>query len=114
MASVMDLFVQEIARFPDTQETVGDRFGERSFRVGGREFLHIHGNSTLHILLSREVKAEAIAYGQAHQHPWAPRSGMVELHLRKEDQLAGALGLARKSYDHVRRIAAEGDPAIIL
>ena len=35
MASVMDLFVQEIARLPDIQETEGDRFGERSFRVGG-------------------------------------------------------------------------------
>jgi hypothetical protein len=102
----MDLFVQEIARLPDIQETEGDRFGERSFRVGGREFLHIHGNSTLHILLAKEVKAEAIASGQAHQHPYAPRSGMVELHLREEDQLAGALGLAKKSYDKVRRIAA--------
>jgi hypothetical protein len=47
MARVMDLFVQEIARLPDIQETEGDRFGERSFRVGGREFLHIHGNCAI-------------------------------------------------------------------
>src|ERR1700730_7458758 len=47
MASVMDLFVQEIAKLPDIQETEGDRFGERSFRVGGREVLHIHGTQTL-------------------------------------------------------------------
>lgn len=102
MASVIDLFVQEITRCPDVLETEGDMFGERSFRVGGREFLHIHGNSTLHILLSREVKAEAIARGQARQHPYSPRSGMVECHLRREDQVPGALGLAKQSYDHVR------------
>jgi Family of unknown function (DUF5519) len=106
MTSVMDLFVLEIASFPDARETKGDMFGERSFRVGGREFLHIHGNSTLHILLSREAKAEAITCGQAHQHPYSARSGMVESHLHDSDQLAGALGLAKKSYDYVRRKAA--------
>jgi hypothetical protein len=101
MSRVIDLFVQEITRLPDVQETEGERFGERSFRVGGREFLHLHGSSTVHILLPPEVKAEAMAQGQAHQHPYAPRSGMVELYLRKEDQLPRALGLAKKSYDYV-------------
>jgi hypothetical protein len=101
MKSLIDLFVQEITRFPDVQETEGDRFGERSFRVGGREFLHVHGGSTVHILLPPEVKAEAMARGQAHQHPYAPRSGMVEFHLRREDQLSEAVGLAKKSYDYI-------------
>ncbi len=101
MTRVIDLFVQEITRFPDVQETEGDRFGERSFRVGGREFLHAHGSSTLHILLPMKGKAEVIAGGQAHQHPYAPRSGMVEVHLRREDQLSEAVGLAKKSYDYV-------------
>ncbi len=101
MARVIDLFVQEIKRFPDVQETEGDRFGERSFRVGGREFLHVHGSSTLHILLPTKVKAEIIARGQAHQHPYAPRTGMVEFQLRREDQLSEAVGLAKKSYDYI-------------
>jgi len=102
MARIVDLFVEGITRFPDVQETEGDMFGERSFRVGGREFLHVHGSSTLHILLPTEVKAEAMARGQANQHPYAPRSGMVEFHLLREDQLQEALGLAKKSYDYVR------------
>jgi hypothetical protein len=101
MARVIDLFVQEITRFPDVHETEGDRFGERSFRVGGREFLHVHGSSTIHILLPRKAKTEAMAQGQAHQHPYAPRSGMVEFHLQREDQLSEAVGLAKKSYDYV-------------
>ncbi len=102
MTNVMDVFVQAITKFHDVQETEGDMHGERSFKVGSQEFLHIHGNAKLHILLSREVKAEAIAGGQAHQHPYSPRSGMVELHLRNEDQLAGALEVAKKSYEYVR------------
>jgi hypothetical protein len=101
IARVIDLFVQQITTLPDVQETEGDRFGERSFRVGGREFLHVHGSSTLHILLPPEVKAEAMAQGQARQHPYAPQSGMVEVYLRREDQLSEALGLAKKSYGYV-------------
>jgi Family of unknown function (DUF5519) len=93
-------FAQEITRFPDVQETRGDMFGERSFRVGGREFLHIHGPSTLHMLRSKETKAEAMARGLAHQHPCAPWSGMVELRLHKEDELTAALELAKQSYDY--------------
>jgi hypothetical protein len=74
MARVVDRFVQTITRFPNVQETEGDMFGERSFRVSGKEFLHVHGSSTLHLLLPREVKAEAIARGQAREHPYAPQS----------------------------------------
>ena len=102
MNSPMDLFVREIIRFPDIQETEGELYGERSFRVGGKEFLHIHGSATLHMLLSRGIKAEALAHGWAHQHPYAPRSGLVELRLRKEDELPRVLELAKKSYEYVR------------
>jgi hypothetical protein len=74
-----DLFIEQIMWFPGVQETQGEMFGERSFRI------------------------EGMARGLAHQHPYAPRSGMVELRLRKEDQLGAALGLAKQSYDYTRR-----------
>jgi Luciferase len=99
---VTDIFIEKIMWFPGVQETRGEMFGERSFRIDGREFLHVHGRSTLHLLLSMEAKSEAIARGLAHQHPYAPRSGMVELRLRREDQLGAALGLAKQSYDYMR------------
>ena len=98
-----DLFIEQIMWFPGVQETQGEMFGERSFRIEGREFLHIHGRSTVHVLVSMEAKSEGMARGLAHQHPYAPRSGMVELRLRKEDQLRAALGLAKQSYDYIRR-----------
>ncbi len=106
MVSITDRFRAEILRLPKVQEAEGDMFGERSFRVGGREFLHIHGRSTLHILLPKEVKAEALAKGQAYQHPYAPRSGMVEVPLRSEEQLPNALVLAKTSYEFLARNAA--------
>ena len=99
---VTDLFVEQIMWFPGVQETRGEMFGERSFRIEGREFLHVHGRSTLHVLLSMEAKSEAMARGLVHQHPYAPRSGMVELRLRSDDQLGAALGLAKQSYDYIR------------
>jgi len=105
---VTDIFIEQIMWFPGVQETRGEMFGERSFRIDGREFLHVHGRSTLHLLLSMEAKSEAIARGLAHQHPYAPRSGMVELRLRREDQLGAALGLAKQSYDsRIQKAAAQ-------
>ncbi len=110
MVNVMEAFLGEVLKFPGVQEVEGDMFGERSLQVGGREFLHVHGRSTLHILLPKEVKADALAKGHAHQHPYAPRSGMVEAYLRSEEQLHNALTLARTAYEFLARNAARMGP----
>jgi hypothetical protein len=89
-----ETLLSELLARPDVEEDVGDMAGERSFRVAGREFLHVHGRSVLHIHLTREEKAAALAAGEAHQHPYAPRSGMVELRLAADDQLPAARRLA--------------------
>jgi hypothetical protein len=106
----MRRFLQEIKSLPGVVEAQGDMFGERSFQVGAREFMHIHGSSTLHILLPKDAKARALEQGRAHQHPFAPRSGMVELRLRSDGELGDALELARVAYDFLARNAklAEG------
>ncbi len=66
---LIDRFVEQLMKWPGVQEVTGDNLGERSLRVGGREFLHTHGDSTLHIQLTKDVKAEVLAKGQAEQHP---------------------------------------------
>lgn len=96
----VDQFVAGIMVFPDVQETEGDMFGERSFRVEGREFLHLHG-SAVHMLLPREVKAKAIAEGRATDHPYARGAGRVALYLQSGGHVADALTLAKVSYDYV-------------
>ncbi len=105
MPGVIERFLKGIMALPGVAEGEGDMFGERSFQVGGREFLHVHGSSTLHILLGKEAKAKALAEGRAHQHPYAPRTGMVELRLKSEAQLEDALALARAAYDLMARNA---------
>jgi hypothetical protein len=93
-ATAAETLLSELLAHPGVEEDVGDMVGERSFRVAGREFLHVHGRSVLHVHLSREEKAAALAAGEAHQHPYAPRSGMVELRLNSDDQLPAARRLA--------------------
>ncbi len=97
---LIDRFVEQLMKWPGVQEVTGDNLGERSLRVGGREFLHIHGDSTLHIQLTKEVKAEVLAKGQAEQHPYAPRGGMVAYYLRCDAQLAEALQLSKIALGH--------------
>ena len=97
----MDLFLEEILRLPHVQLANGDMFNERSLTIEGREFLHIHGNSTLHTLLPKNVKAEALVKGQAQQHPFVLGSGMIAFYLGSEAQLPDALRLAKISYEYV-------------
>jgi hypothetical protein len=104
------VLLEELLANPDVEETVGDMVGERSFRVGGREFLHVHGRAVLHIALTREQKAAALAAGEARTHPYSPNSGAVELHLRSADQLPAARRLVQLAFDRAavtaRRYAA--------
>jgi hypothetical protein len=97
--------LEELLARPDVEETEGDMVGERSLRVGGREFLHVHGASLLHISLTREQKAAAVASGEARVHPYAPRSGAVELHLRSEEQLPVARRLAALALERAAAVA---------
>lgn len=101
MARVVDLFLQEMLLLPDVRLVEGDMFNERSLTIGGREFLHIHGNSTLHILLPKNVKVEELAKGRVQQHPYAPGSGMIAFYLKSETQLLEALRLAKISFEYV-------------
>ena len=101
-----ETLLQELLALPGVEEAEGDMMGERSFRIGGREFLHLHGASLLHIGLTREQKAEALAAGDAHPHPYAPNSGAVELHLRSPDQLPTARRLATLALERSSALAA--------
>jgi hypothetical protein len=101
-----DVLLSELLSLPDVEEVEGDMAGERSFRVRGREFLHVHGASLLHIGLTREQKAAAIAGGVARPHPYAPRSGLVELHLRFEEQLPAARRIAALARERAAAQAA--------
>jgi hypothetical protein len=103
--SPTNVLLRELLALPDVEEAVGDMVGERSFRVHGREFLHVHGTSLLHIGLTREQKAAALAAGEARPHPYAPNGGAVELHLKSDDQLTVARRLARLALERAAAMA---------
>ena len=100
-----EILLAELLGHREVEEAEGDLMGERSFRIRGREFLHVHGASVLHIHLSREQKDEAIGAGAARQHPYAPRSGLVELRLTAEAQLPAARHLASLAMARVASLA---------
>src|SRR5262245_50957866 len=100
-----DVLLEELLARPEVEEAKGDMVGERSFRFGGREFLHVHGSSLLHIGLTREQKAAAMAAGDARVHPYAPNSSAVELHLRSDDQLPAARRLAHLALERAAALA---------
>jgi hypothetical protein len=104
-ADATRVLVEELLALPDVAETEGDMAGERSFRVNGREFLHVHGTGLLHIGLTREQKAAAIAAGEARVHPYAPKSGAVELHLASPQQLPAARRLSALAYERAAAVA---------
>ncbi|HEU5318619.1 MAG TPA: luciferase family protein [Chloroflexota bacterium] len=106
-----DVLLGELLAREEVEEAVGDMVGERSFRVGGREFLHVHGRAVLHIALTREQKAAALAAGEARVHPYSPRSGAVELHLRSEDQLPAARRLVQLALERAAATARRYPPA---
>lgn len=99
------VLLDELLARPEVQEAEGDMAGERSFQVDGREFLHVHGSSLLHIGLTREQKAAAIAAGEARPHPYAPNSGAIELYLRSADQLPAARRLAALALERTAAMA---------
>jgi hypothetical protein len=101
----VEILIGELLAHPDVAEAAGDMMGERSFQVVGREFMHLHGSSTLHVHLSREEKEAAIAAGEARQHPYAPRSGMVELRLTSDEQLPDARRLVGLALTRVGNLA---------
>ena len=105
-----ETLIQDLLSLPGVEETEGDMMGERSFRIGGREFMHLHGTSLLHIGLTREQKDAALAAGEARPHPYAPNSGAVELHLRTPDQLPIARRLTTQALERVSALATRFPP----
>ena len=103
--NAIDVLLAELLALPGVEEALGDMAGERSFRVNGREFLHVHGDALLHIGLTREQKAAAIAAGEARIHPYSPNSGAVELRLRSPAQLPAARRLAALALERTAAMA---------
>src|SRR5207244_8570375 len=68
---------------------------EDAFFVGGKIFMHIHGDGHCDIRLAKADQERILAEGKARPHRWAPEKGYVTFMARTEDDLTTAMELIR-------------------
>ena len=89
------------------------RFGGMEWRLGTREFGHIHGNEKVDIPFPKRLRDELVAARQVEAHHVRPDSGWITLPLRTHADLQWAVVLLRHSYELARqRIARRTGRAV--
>ncbi|MEM1271280.1 MAG: luciferase family protein [Bacteroidota bacterium] len=79
-------------------DTVPHRYGGVEFRVGTREFGHIHPEGPVDIPFTKRIRDEVVAAGLASRHHVLPKSGWVSVQLTDETSVENAVSLLRRSY----------------
>src|SRR2546421_6745619 len=92
---------QRILGLLDVTERQNAGIHEDAFFVGGKMFMHIHGQDHCDIRLAKADQERVLAEGKARPHRWAPEKGYVTFIARTENDLAPAMELIRMSHDHL-------------
>ena len=79
------------------------RFGGMEWRLGKREFGHIHGDEKVDIPFPKRLRDELVAARQVEAHHIRPDSGWITLPLRTHADLQWAVVLLRHSYELARQ-----------
>jgi hypothetical protein len=79
-------------------EAYPHRFGGREFRLGTREIGHIHGDRLVDLPFPIRVREELFSKGEADRHHVLPDSGWVSFYIRRDEDVARAIGLFTRSY----------------
>ena len=79
--------------------TTPHRFGGVEYRLGTREFGHIHGDHLVDIPFPKKVRDEIVAAGLAAPHHILPETGWVSFYLREESDVQNVIELLRRSYE---------------
>jgi hypothetical protein len=79
--------------------TAPHRFGGVEYRLGTREFGHIHGDHLVDIPFPKKVRDEIVNAGLAEPHHILPETGWVSFYLREENDVQNAIALLRRSYE---------------
>lgn len=89
----------EVTSWPAVEAMPGDR-GEWSFRVGGHEIGHLHGDHALHLALGRELGARLRDEGRVGDHPVFPgKPGIAARRIANEEDVEDVIAILRLSYD---------------
>jgi hypothetical protein len=97
VAETMDRLVEEVGEWRHV--TVGDhRFGGTEFRIGSREFGHVHAWGMLDIAFFRALRDGLVDRELTGVHHLLTDSGWTTYHVESPDDYDHALWLLRLSY----------------
>jgi hypothetical protein len=102
--------VTEVGDWPGV-ETAPHRFAGTEFRLGDREFGHVHRGGLLDVNFTRRLRDLLVAEGRTGPHHVVPDSGWTSFAVREPDDVARARWLLRLSYLYtalLRRRTPEG------
>lgn len=75
------------------------RFGGTEYRLGRREFGHVHGDSLADIPFTKRIRDELVTGGKATPHHVLPDSGWVSVPIRSREDVQRVIELLRRAYD---------------
>lgn len=103
-SGAVELLVGTVGEWPGV-DLAPHRFGGTEFRVGEREFGHVHRGGLVDVTFARPIRDALIADGRTGEHHVVPESGWTSYAVRDADDLAGARWLLRLSYLHAALVS---------
>jgi Family of unknown function (DUF5519) len=93
-----------ILQLPGVKEAP-HRVGGVEFQVGGVEFMHSHGPSSLDIRLSKEDQASVLKTGQVlrHRAQMHDKAGWVSFRIERSQNLANARKVVQLAYENAKK-----------
>lgn len=96
LADQLDNIEAEVLSWHGTSSCM-HRYGGIQFNYKGKEIAHIHSNGLLDILFTREIKYQLMNEGMVNQHHVFTRSGWISFYIKKNEDVAYAIELLRRS-----------------
>jgi hypothetical protein len=97
---------EEVTAWPGVTAGPGRR-GELSFKVGGREIGHLHGDRSAHFMFPKSVWRELVEQGRVEEHPIFPgKEGPAARRIADEYDVRDVIAMMRMNYE--RAVASHG------
>jgi hypothetical protein len=99
--SASEQIIEEVMSWPGVESGPGKR-GEYAFKVGGREFGHLHGDSAAHFSFPKDVWTRLKDEGRITYHPVFPDSeGPASRSIANTADIRDVIELMRLNYDRL-------------
>jgi len=96
--SKMTEITAAIKQFEDV-ESKYHRYGGLEFRIGQKEFCHIHGDGLLDVILNKDIARQLVNDGVCEGHHVHPDTGWVSYPIKIETDVDKVVTIVRMAYD---------------